>query len=107
MNDVCAVDAGSLFLRWNLADLQTGVLWALPAAAVAGLLTILPLPGTATLPAAAAADSTRSSSSSSSSKRRKSLDDEYGYNEGVDRAAWDYVRRMARSSAVSQSSPIT
>ncbi|WIA34594.1 hypothetical protein OEZ86_012914 [Tetradesmus obliquus] len=91
--------------RWNPADLQTGVLWALPAAAVAGLLTILPLPGGAMLPAAAAAAD--SSSGSSSSSRKRADDDIMGYTEGINQPAFDQVRRMARSSAVSQSSPIT
>ncbi|WIA14418.1 hypothetical protein OEZ85_002944 [Tetradesmus obliquus] len=93
--------------RWNPADLQTGVLWALPAAAVAGLLTILPLPGGAKLPAAAAAAADSSSGSSSSSSRKRADDDIMGYTEGINQPAFDQVRRMARSSAVSQSSPIT
>jgi hypothetical protein len=98
-----------MLCRWNVADLQTGVLWALPAAAVAGLLTIFPLPGTGLTPAAATAGSSSSSSSSSgsSSSSSKQADDEYGYNEGVDQAAYDDVRRMARSSMVSQRTPIT
>jgi hypothetical protein len=93
-----------MLCRWNAADLQTGVLWALPAAAVAGLLTIFPLPGTGLTPAAATAGSSSTSGSSSSSKQ---ADDDYGYNEGVDQAAYDDVRRMARSSMVSQRTPIT
>ncbi|KAF6250389.1 hypothetical protein COO60DRAFT_859974 [Scenedesmus sp. NREL 46B-D3] len=88
--------------RWNVTDLQTGVLWALPAAAVAGLLTILPLPGVGMPPAAATAGAASSSSSSS----RGRADNDYGYSEGVNDAAYDNVRRMARSSMVSQKSPI-
>jgi hypothetical protein len=42
-----------------------------------------------------------------SSSSKKEGGDDYGYSEGVDQAAFDDVRRMARSSMVSQTTPIT
>ena len=79
-----------MFCRWNMSDLQQGILWALPAAAMAALFTAVPLPGQQQQrPAAAAA--------SSSSRDRGDLESA---------ATYERVKQMARNSMLANSLPI-